>query len=146
MHLSTRSALLLLCAALSATVFAQDAAHDSKWTQDVKAKIQQQLDDSSKDSIVVFDDHGTEMKNLHVSKYTFEKFDSLSDFVSQAEKGTTSDSLGGVAGLKKDDPIATCQEPKALAPPPQCVLCKDGHRVCAKAAFGRMAKLGDKSQ
>lgn len=114
--------LLLLCGiSIASTALAQtedtDKSSKSQLTATLKDKIQKSLDTADEDSLVTYNHEGQPLKHMALASNTFENYDSLSELV-------------------KKDPIATCQDPKSLKPPPQCVVCKNGKIICTRAKFG----------
>jgi hypothetical protein len=83
---------------------------------EAKSKILRSLDQSGRNSLLVFDQEGNTTKHHTLSADEINQSRSLIDF---AEK----------------DPIASCKEPKPVPDLPLCVLCKSGKHVCSKAAF-----------
>lgn len=81
----------------------------------VKGKIADQMKQVDGRSVLIFNSHSGEVLGNRKG------FDSLQQFLDRH--------------AKSDDPIAVCQEPKPLPPPPNCVLCKAGNVVCSKANF-----------
>lgn len=114
--------LLLLCVISIASAARAQLAETEKpakaqLTTAVKDKIENSLDTGDKDSLVTYSNQGHEIKRIALTADKIEDFDSLTEFA-------------------KRDPIATCEDPKSLKPPPQCVVCKNGHIICTRARFG----------
>jgi hypothetical protein len=91
-------------------------------TADAKAKISSWLDSGGTNTVMFFNGEGDCIKRVPIPNYVLGTDHSLFDFV-------------------KKDPIAGCENPKALTPPPPCVVCKDGKIICSRAHFGADSDL-----
>lgn len=129
-----RIATLLVLALSTTTIAAQQI------TPEAKAKITDKLDSATQDSIVVFTHNGDPTSQVPLGKVST-KFDSLADYVHVVRKQALETSDSEIT-KGHSQPVAACAEPKALDPPPTCVVCKDGTVLCTKAQFStRMTKM-----
>lgn len=109
-----------------------------------KTKITNQLNESNRHSLTVFTEKGDATASFPLdsrrSAYTM----SLKDYVLSVQSDEEKE---GRASLKETyaKPITTCKDPRALDPPPPCVICKDGTILCSKDSFGmRLTMDGEK--
>ena len=142
MRFAAYSSLLLLCGALAAGGFVQEQTQEDTWPPHVKASIESQLELANKNSILVFDKNGNHPTEIPVLQEWRQFSRSLKDYVNHISNANRN----AYSSNRELGPIASCEEPKALKPPPPCVLCKDGRIICSKAAFGKAAKSGAPDQ
>ena len=136
-----RIAMLLILALPTTTVAAQQI------TPEAKAKITEKLDSATQNSLVVFNHSGEQTSEVPLGKAST-RFDSLTDYVDAIRYKAGETSKSGIT-TGHSQPIATCIDPKALDPPPTCVVCKDGSILCTKAQFStrmtnKMQYTGDR--
>jgi hypothetical protein len=115
---------------------AQDKMNnDQTLSPSAKTKITNQLNESNRHSLTVFTEKGDETASFPLDPARSAYTTSLKDYVLSAQSDEEKE---GRANAKETyaKPIITCKDPKALDPPPPCVICKDGTILCSKASFG----------
>lgn len=124
---------------------AQEQMNDQpKLSASTKTKITNQLNESNRHSLTAFTEKGDATASFPLdsrrSAYTM----SLKDYVLSVQSDEEKE---GRASSKETyaKPITACKDPKALDPPPPCVICKDGTILCSKDSFGtRLTMDGEK--
>ncbi|HLH37469.1 MAG TPA: hypothetical protein VKX41_22600 [Alloacidobacterium sp.] len=109
--------------------------NDQTLSSSAKTKITNQLNESNRHSLAVFTDKGDETGSFPLDSARSAYSSSLKDYVLSVQ---SEEEKEGRASAKETyaKPIITCKDPKALDPPPPCVICKDGTILCSKASFG----------
>ncbi|WP_158748414.1 hypothetical protein [Acidobacterium sp. S8] len=108
----------------------------------VKTKIASQLKESGTGSLFAFTDTGEKTAAIPINTTEKIRFHSLEDYLASAQDAMkkTNDTNEATAVAK---PIASCKDPKALEPPPSCVVCKDGTILCSNAKFGMRVTMDE---
>jgi hypothetical protein len=114
---------LLVIAFLTIGARGQDP---KKISEAAKRKITDHLKFADKRDILVFDHEGELLRSEKIRQDAVYKNESLADYVRKSAE---------LNNKKSDDPVYSCQEPKVIPPPPQCVLCKSGRVFCSNAKF-----------
>ncbi len=135
-------AVPLLCLVMTGPALMASPPGQSASGSDIRQRIKEEMDKAKPGEVLAFDEDGFLLKQVAPPKQELAQADSLASFLEQYTRQADLDESNSRGGIKGTDPIASCDEPKGLPRPPECVVFKNGKTICAQASFAKQQKKG----
>jgi hypothetical protein len=104
-------------------------------------KIKQQVMQAKPGSVLAFNGDGSVADSIVVPARRLYEAGSLRAFLKQYSDESSRDEAESRSAIRKPDPIAECEEPKTVPPPPECVVCKNGQTICARPSSAKLVDV-----
>jgi hypothetical protein len=109
---------------------------------DIRQRIKEEMDKAKPGEVLAFDEDGFLLKQVVPPKQELAQADSLASFLEQYTRQADLDESNSRGGIKGTDPIASCDEPKGLPRPPECVVARTARPSVRRPALPSSRRKG----